>query len=169
MDRSVRSQGILEFDDAKDRTVLVGYFDELPVQGLSSSELVRKNISSALYGLNPRLLDIDQVHTGVVGDDVRTVVEVEVVPRHANQCPVHRLSCPVGLNISESDQYIRGMPKRPPNPQETIKIRRLPTKGEPVTITGTVTRADGDTVTFRIPGYDIPVTVKAAYLSKQDD
>ena len=61
------------------------------------------------------------------------------------------------------------MPKRVPNPQETIKILRLPTKGEPVTITGTVTRADGDTVTFRIPGYDIPVTVKAAYLNKQDD
>jgi hypothetical protein len=62
------------------------------------------------------------------------------------------------------------MPKRRiPNPQETIKIRRLPTKGEPVTITGTVTRVDEETVTFRIPGYDIPVTVKAAYLTKADD
>ena len=58
--------------------------------------------------------------------------------------------------------------KRVPNPQETIKIRRLPTKGEPVTITGTVTRSDENTLTFRIPGYNIPVTIKAAYLSKDD-
>lgn len=58
--------------------------------------------------------------------------------------------------------------KRIPNPQETIKIRRLPVKGEPITITGTVTRSDDETVTFRIPGYDIPVTVKAAYLTKDD-
>lgn len=61
------------------------------------------------------------------------------------------------------------MPKRRiPNPQETIKIRRLPAKGEPVTITGTVTRADDNRVTFRIPGYDIPVTVDARYLTQTD-
>lgn len=60
------------------------------------------------------------------------------------------------------------MPKRVPNPQETIKIRRRPAKGEPVTITGTVTRADEKTVTFRISGHPIPVTVPRSALSEDD-
>ena len=45
------------------------------------------------------------------------------------------------LNKSESGQYISDMPKsRVPSPKETIKIRRLPVKGEQIQLTATVTR-----------------------------
>ena len=57
---------------------------------------------------------------------------------------------------------------RVPNPQETIKIRRQPAAGEPITVTGTVTRADEKTVTFRIAGHPIPVTVPRSALGKDD-
>lgn len=59
--------------------------------------------------------------------------------------------------------------KRVPNPQETIRIRRMPPSGElvagePIAVTGTITRADERTVTFRIPGYPVPVTVSRTSL-----
>ena len=74
------------------------------------------------------------------------------------------------LNICESDRYIIGMPKRLPSPKETIKIRRLPVKGERIQLTATVTRVaepEGHHqgfVTLHIPGAPAPITIPANYL-----
>ena len=72
--------------------------------------------------------------------------------------------------------------KRVPTPRETIKIRRsdrpatrLPPVGSKIPIEATVTRHGrnshdtADTITIRIPGFDIPVTVNAAYLTGEED
>jgi hypothetical protein len=56
------------------------------------------------------------------------------------------------------------------SPRETIKIRRLPTKGSTVRIEAEVTRvAEPEAghqgrVTLRIPGYGTPITIPASYL-----
>jgi hypothetical protein len=65
------------------------------------------------------------------------------------------------------------MPRRP-SPKEVIKVRRLPQKGDEITLRVTVTRTGrnrwdtGDTITVRIPGHDIPVTIEANYLSRDE-
>jgi len=72
--------------------------------------------------------------------------------------------------------------KRVPTPRETIKIRRssepatkLPPVGSKIPIEATVTRhgrnsyGTADTITVRIPGYDTPITITAAYLLGADD
>jgi hypothetical protein len=88
-----------------------------------------------------------------------------------------------GLNISPAAPYISGMPsKRVPSPKETIKVRRsdkpatkLPPVGSKIPIEATVTRHGrngydtADTITIRIPGYDIPVTVTAKYVLGGED
>jgi len=67
------------------------------------------------------------------------------------------------------------MPTRSKSPKDTIKIRRLPLKGQTVRIEAEVIRvapAEGsnpDMVTFRIPGYPIPVTLDARHLANTDD
>ena len=72
--------------------------------------------------------------------------------------------------------------KRVPTPRETIKVRRsaapatrLPPIGSKIPIEATVVRHGrngydtADTITIRIPGFDIPVTVNAAYLTGKED
>ena len=59
-------------------------------------------------------------------------------------------------------------------PKETIKIRRLPQKGDEVVLRATVTRTGrntfgtADTVTLRIPGAPAPITIDAQYLSGEE-
>lgn len=65
--------------------------------------------------------------------------------------------------------------KRVPSPKETIKIRRLPTKGSTIRIEAEVTRvaepegAHQGYVTLRIPGAPAPVTIPASFLPNVDD
>lgn len=60
------------------------------------------------------------------------------------------------------------------SPKQTIKIRRLPTKGEPLKLTVEVLRvaepagSHEGMVTLRIPGALAPVTIPANYLPKED-
>lgn len=60
------------------------------------------------------------------------------------------------------------------SPQETIKIRRLPTKGSTVRLEAEVTRVaepEGGhqgLVTLRIPGYTTPITIPADYLPEDN-
>lgn len=62
------------------------------------------------------------------------------------------------------------MPARAKTPKETIKIRRLPTKGAKLLVPLEVTRTGrnghdtADTITIRIPGSQTPVTIVADYL-----
>lgn len=61
--------------------------------------------------------------------------------------------------------------KRVPTPREVVKVRRLPAKGEPITLTGTVVNVSDDEpgrrkVTFRVPGYPIPITLSEASLEQ---
>lgn len=63
--------------------------------------------------------------------------------------------------------------KRVPSPRETIKVRRLPARGEPIALTGTVVKVSDDEpgrrkITFRIPGYAIPITLSEASLADDD-
>jgi hypothetical protein len=69
------------------------------------------------------------------------------------------------------------------SPRDTIKVRRsaspgkplLPAPGDRLPITVEVTRIGrnsfdtADTITFRIPGFDFPVTVNADYLVGEGD
>jgi hypothetical protein len=71
---------------------------------------------------------------------------------------------------------IRGMAtKRVPTPRETVKVRRLPAKGDKIPLTVEVTRVGrnsfdtADTITIRIPGHATPVTVNADLLLGLDD
>jgi hypothetical protein len=60
-----------------------------------------------------------------------------------------------------------------PRSPKDIAIRRLPKAGDEITLEATVTRtgrngyATADTVTFRIPGYEFPVTVNLDSVLKQ--
>lgn len=69
------------------------------------------------------------------------------------------------------------MPKTPPSPKDTIKVRRQIKPGDelmiPVTVTKTRPMAIGGTVeqemvTIRIPGFSTPVTVSRKYLLGED-
>jgi hypothetical protein len=70
--------------------------------------------------------------------------------------------------------YIQGIMVRVSSPKrtlkETVKLRRLPKVGDEITIRATVTRTGrntfdtADTITLRVPGFDVPVTVNPAYL-----
>jgi hypothetical protein len=59
-------------------------------------------------------------------------------------------------------------------PKETIKIRRLPQKGELIEVPLLVTRVGrnaydtADVITVKIPGSPTPVTVNAEYLLGED-
>jgi hypothetical protein len=61
------------------------------------------------------------------------------------------------------------------SPRETIKIRRLPTKGSTVRIEAEVTRVAQPEaghhcrVTLRIPGYGTPITIPASFLADDND
>lgn len=63
---------------------------------------------------------------------------------------------------------------RVPSPQDTIKIRRLPTVGQKITIEVEVTRVDEPEgehqgrVTYRVPGGAVPITVSAGYIPDAD-
>lgn len=63
---------------------------------------------------------------------------------------------------------------RVPSPKDTIKIRRLPTKGSTVRIEAEVTRVaepEGGhqgRVTLRIPGYGTPITIPASFLPSDE-
>jgi hypothetical protein len=65
--------------------------------------------------------------------------------------------------------------KRVPTPQETIKVRRLPAKGDRIPVTVEVTRVGrnsfdtADTITIRLPGHSTPVTVNADLLLGSGD
>jgi len=57
------------------------------------------------------------------------------------------------------------------SPRSTVKVRRLPQKGDEVTLRATVTRtSEGDrqTVTLRIKGHDYPITIPADYLHNDE-
>lgn len=76
-----------------------------------------------------------------------------------------------GLHNWRVDAYVSGMRK---TPKETIKIRRLPEKGEIIQVPLLVTRVGrnafdtADVITVRIPGSPVPVTVNAEYLLGED-
>jgi hypothetical protein len=63
--------------------------------------------------------------------------------------------------------YISGMSKFPRTPKNSVKVRRLPEKGAEITLKATVTRTGrntygtADTITVRIDGYSVPVTLPA--------
>jgi len=63
------------------------------------------------------------------------------------------------------------MSKRVPIPRETIKVSRLPAKGDTLKLTAEVVRlAEGEDgrqglVTVRIPGYPIPISLPESYLA----
>jgi hypothetical protein len=79
------------------------------------------------------------------------------------------------LNISHRPPYILGMANSRKSPQDTLKIHRLPKKGQTVRIEAEIVRVDAaegtghDRVTFRIAGYPIPVTIDARHLADADD
>ena len=60
------------------------------------------------------------------------------------------------------------------SPKNTIKIRRLPVKGETLQLTAEVTRvaepqgAHEGLVTLRIAGYPSPITIPASLLPEQE-
>ena len=60
------------------------------------------------------------------------------------------------------------------SPRETIKIRRLPKKGDKIMIEVEVTRVDEPEgshqgrVTYRVPGHSTPITVAAGYVPADD-
>lgn len=66
------------------------------------------------------------------------------------------------------------MPSSKRTPKDIVKVRRLPKVGEEITIKAVVTRTGrntydtADTITLRIPGYDVPVTVNPEYLKRED-
>lgn len=65
--------------------------------------------------------------------------------------------------------------KRVSTPRETVKVRRLPAKGDKISLTAEVTRVGrngfdtADTITLRIPGYGIPLTINADLLLGESD
>jgi len=67
------------------------------------------------------------------------------------------------------------MSKRVPSPKDTIKIRRLPAKGDTVQLAATVTRitepegSHRGLVTLRIPGAPAPITIDARYLDGEPE
>ena len=62
------------------------------------------------------------------------------------------------------------MPARTKTPKETIKIRRLPVKGQKLLVPLEVTRTGrngfdtADTITIKVPGFNTPVTIVADYI-----
>lgn len=82
----------------------------------------------------------------------------------------------IGFDSRLVGPYIFGMAsKRVPAPREVVKVRRLPAKGDKIQLTAEVTRTGrngfdtADTITIRIPGYGIPITVSADLLLGEDD
>lgn len=82
-----------------------------------------------------------------------------------------------GLNNRAPAPYIPGMPKsRVPAPKQTIKVRSASLKeGDAITLTAKVTRVKHsdypglDRITFKIPGYGIPITVIEQSLKGDED
>lgn len=62
--------------------------------------------------------------------------------------------------------------KSPRTPKNTVSVRRLPKEGDEIILRAKVTRLGrnsydtADTVTVRIAGYSVPVTLSAEYLDE---